>query len=65
MAGLEHIGVSKIDPLAYASFLDGYAESLKATGLVEPAAEITRVSAAIKQEHKGERLNFAVRRYKR
>jgi hypothetical protein len=65
VAGLEHIGISKIQPLAYAGFLDGYAESLRATGQMPSAAEIAKAAAAIRLEHIGEQAPFAVRRYRK
>jgi hypothetical protein len=65
LAGLDRIGASKIEPLAYAGFLDGYAESLRATGLGQPAAEIAQATAAIRRQHPGEKEQFSVRRYKK
>lgn len=61
---LQKLDILKIDALGYASFLDDYADSLKAVGFVEKSAEVAARSAAIRQEHKSVAPKFEARRYK-
>jgi tetratricopeptide (TPR) repeat protein len=61
--GLEKMGVSQIAPLAYASFLDDYSESLKAAGFASLAAETEKKAALVREKNPGG-LKYSVRRYK-
>ena len=63
-AELQRLGVGKIEPLAYAGFLDDYADSLRATGATAPADEMTARSAAIKERAPANAPRIAIRRYK-
>jgi tetratricopeptide (TPR) repeat protein len=63
-AELERGGVERIDPLAYAGFLDDDAESQKAVGNLTSAAELTQRAAKIREQYKGAPPRVSVRRYK-
>ncbi len=60
---LEKRDALKGDPIGFAEFLDDYAQSLKAAGFNDQAAEVERRSAGIKAQNPGAPAKFKVRRY--
>lgn len=61
---LEAKAVVKTDPIAYADFLDDYAESLRAAGFAVLADGISHTSAVVRERNKDAQAKFTARRYK-
>ena len=64
LAALEKTTVAKDDPIAFATFLDDYSDSLRVAGFVERADEVSQRASAIRKENKGLTARFVARRYK-
>jgi tetratricopeptide (TPR) repeat protein len=63
-AELDKGDITRVDPIGYALVLDDYAQSLRASGNVKLADEVTVRSASIKEANKGITAKFIGKRYK-